>query len=68
MMVAPALKRRAILDELVANGVRITAQRRALLEVIQESQGHLDAVSLLHLARQREPASIARRYIARSSS
>ncbi|HLH38648.1 MAG TPA: Fur family transcriptional regulator [Bryobacteraceae bacterium] len=36
-------------------GVRLTAQRRALIEVIQEAKEHLDAASLLALARQREP-------------
>ncbi len=33
----------------------MTAQRRALLEIMQETKGHLDAASLLHLAREREP-------------
>lgn len=47
--------RRALLDELVLKGVRLTAQRRALIEVMQESSEHLDAGSLLELARKREP-------------
>ena len=34
----------------------MTAQRRALVEVIQEANAHLDAASLLKLARQREPS------------
>jgi len=51
----PALERRALLDELVSKGVRLTAQRRALIEVIQEARDHLDAGSLLERARQREP-------------
>src|ERR1700677_5160082 len=54
-MSSPQLERRELLDELVSKGVRMTAQRRALLEVIQESKDHLDAASLLTLARQREP-------------
>jgi Fur family transcriptional regulator, ferric uptake regulator len=49
------LERRILLDEVVAKGVRLTTQRRALIEVIQEAQGHLDAGSLLKLARKREP-------------
>ena len=49
------LQRRALLEELVSKGVRLTAQRRALIEVIQEASEHLDAASLLELARQREP-------------
>src|ERR1700678_874732 len=51
----PAFERRALLDELVAKGVRLTAQRRALIEVIQGARTHLDAGSLLDLARKREP-------------
>ena len=47
--------RRALLEELVSKGVRLTPQRRALIEVIQEASEHLDAASLLELARQREP-------------
>ena len=51
----PSLERRALLEELVSKGVRLTAQRRAVIEVIQEASEHLDAASLLELARQREP-------------
>src|SRR5450755_4410334 len=53
--VTPSLERRSLLDELVSKGVRLTAQRRALVEVIQEAKTHLDADSLLELARKREP-------------
>jgi Fur family transcriptional regulator, ferric uptake regulator len=53
--VSPSLERRALLDDLVSKGIRLTAQRRALIEVIQESREHLDAASLLALARKREP-------------
>jgi Fur family ferric uptake transcriptional regulator len=53
--VSPQLERRALLDELVSKGIRLTAQRRAVVEVIQEASAHLDAGSLLELARQREP-------------
>lgn len=48
-------ERRVLLDELTAKGIRLTAQRRAVIEVIQEAGGHLDAASLLQLARRREP-------------
>ena len=44
-----------MLDELASKGVRLTAQRRAVIEVIQEARDHLDAGSLLELARKREP-------------
>ena len=43
------------MDELASKGVRMTPQRRALIEVIQGAEQHLDAVSLLERARQREP-------------
>src|SRR6185295_13827294 len=48
-------ERRSLLDELTSRGVRITAQRRVLAEVIQAASEHLDAESLLRLARQRDP-------------
>jgi Fur family ferric uptake transcriptional regulator len=49
----PRLERRSLLEELVSRGVRVTAQRRALIEVIQEASEHLDAGTLLELARRR---------------
>lgn len=49
------LERRDLLGELAAKGVRLTAQRRALVKTIQEANRHLDADSLLELARKREP-------------
>lgn len=51
----PRLERRGLLEELAAKGVRLTAQRRALIEVIQEATQHLDADALLQLARQKTP-------------
>ena len=50
----PVLERRWLLDELVSKGVRITAQRRAIVEVIQEAKEHLDA-RLCSNWPQREP-------------
>jgi Fur family ferric uptake transcriptional regulator len=47
------LERRDLLGELAAEGIRLTAQRRALVETIQEANRHLDADSLLELARKR---------------
>lgn len=52
---SPSFERRELLDELVSKGIRLTAQRRALIEIIQEAREHLDAGSLLELARKREP-------------
>jgi Fur family ferric uptake transcriptional regulator len=53
--VSPQFERRALLDELALKGIRMTAQRRAVIEVIQAAKEHLDAGSLLDLARQRAP-------------
>lgn len=47
--------RRSLLNELTAKGVRLTAQRRAVIDVIQTSRDHLDAAALLERAREREP-------------
>jgi Fur family ferric uptake transcriptional regulator len=55
MSVTLAQERRTLLDELASKGVRLTAQRRALIETIQGAREHLDAGSLLELARKREP-------------
>lgn len=52
---SPQVERRALFAELGSRGIRLTAQRRALVEVIQEAKEHLDAGSLLELARRREP-------------
>jgi Fe2+ or Zn2+ uptake regulation protein len=49
------LERRQLLNEVESRGIRLTAQRRALIEAIQESTTHLDAASLLNMARQRDP-------------
>ena len=49
------LQRCQLLSEVEAKGIRLTAQRRALIEIIQEATTHLDAASLLKLARNRDP-------------
>ncbi len=43
------------MKQLVARGVRMTAQRRLLVQIIQDSPRHLDAAALLRLAKQRDP-------------
>jgi Fur family transcriptional regulator, ferric uptake regulator len=53
-MNARSPERRSLLQELAANGVRITAQRKALIEVIQEAEGHLDAATLLQRVKKRD--------------
>lgn len=51
----PALERRALREELDLKGIRMTAQRRAVVEVIQEGKEHLDADALLERARRKQP-------------
>jgi Fur family transcriptional regulator, ferric uptake regulator len=48
-------ERRSLLEELAAKGVRLTAQRRAVVESIQDAGEHLDASALLTQARIRQP-------------
>ncbi|MCL6545346.1 MAG: transcriptional repressor [Bryobacteraceae bacterium] len=45
--------RRPLIDELSRRGVRITAQRRAVLETMEQAHGHLDAAELLARASKR---------------
>src|ERR1700728_3246028 len=49
------LKRCELLNEVEARGVRLTSQRRALIETIQQADAHLDAATLLQRARERDP-------------
>ena len=51
----PALERLSLTEELAGKGIRMTAQRRAVIEVIQEAKEHLDAEALLERARERHP-------------
>jgi Fur family transcriptional regulator, ferric uptake regulator len=46
--------RPSLVEEFSAKGLRLTAQRRAVLEIMQASGEHLDAASLLTLARERD--------------
>ncbi len=50
-----SISRPSLLDELKAGGVRMTAQRRILVSIIQNASRHLDAASLLRLAQQQDP-------------
>lgn len=43
------------MEELIERGVRITAQRRLLVGIIQDSPKHLDAATLLKAAGQKDP-------------
>jgi Fur family transcriptional regulator, ferric uptake regulator len=49
------ITRSSLLQELVARGVRITAQRRLLIGIMQDASRHLDAAALLRIARQQDP-------------
>src|SRR5580658_5919930 len=42
------------MKELSARGVRMTSQRRVLIQIIQDSPRHLDAARLLELARKHD--------------
>jgi Fur family transcriptional regulator, ferric uptake regulator len=46
------IKRPSLMEELHARGVRMTAQRRLLVSIIQDSPRHLDAATLLKIAKQ----------------
>lgn len=49
------LERRSLIEDLVAKGVRLTVQRRAVVEVIQAADEHLDADALLERGRKLVP-------------
>jgi len=50
-----AISRPSLMEELVERGVRITRQRRLLVGIIQDSPRHLDAFTLLKIAKQEDP-------------
>jgi Fur family ferric uptake transcriptional regulator len=50
-----AITRPSLMKELIARGVRMTAQRRLLVGIIQNSPRHLDAAALLDIARKQDP-------------
>jgi Fur family ferric uptake transcriptional regulator len=49
-----AITRPSLMRELSSRGVRITAQRRLLVSIIQDSPRHLDAARLLTLAKKKD--------------
>ena len=49
------ITRPALMKELLERGVRMTAQRRLLVGIIQDSCKHLDAATLLRVAKQKDP-------------
>lgn len=48
------LERCSLLQELARRGVRLTGQRNVLVDIIQSSERHLDAATLLDRARQQD--------------
>ena len=50
-----AITRPSLMKELAARRVRMTAQRRLLVSIIQDSPRHLDAATLLQIARKKDP-------------
>jgi len=50
-----AITRPSLMKELAAQGVRMTAQRRLLVSIIQNSRRHLDAATLLEYAKKQDP-------------
>jgi Fur family ferric uptake transcriptional regulator len=53
-MIKESRERRGLVDQFIAKGLRLTSQRKVLLEVMQSAEEHLDAASLLRLARERD--------------
>lgn len=60
-----AITRPSLLEALVARGVRMTAQRRLLVSIMQNSSRHLDVAGLLEIAKQHD-ASIDRATVYRT--
>jgi Fur family ferric uptake transcriptional regulator len=49
------VSRRRLEQDLISRGVRMTHQRRLLVQIIQEADGHLDAVGLWLRAKEKDP-------------
>jgi Fur family ferric uptake transcriptional regulator len=49
------ISRPSLAKELTSRGVRMTAQRRLVVSIIQDSPRHLDAAKLLEIAKLRDP-------------
>jgi Fur family ferric uptake transcriptional regulator len=47
--------RRSLAQELISRGVRMTRQRRLLIQLIQSARRHLDAVALWERAQSQDP-------------
>ena len=49
------IRRDSLVKQVALSGVRLTRQRRALIETLQGAGKHLDAAALLELARKKDP-------------
>jgi len=47
--------RNPLLKQVASSGVRVTRQRRVLIEALQGAEEHVDAAALLELARKQDP-------------
>ena len=56
MLVESRVFRRPLEQELVARGVRMTHQRRLLVQIIQSAERHMDAGQLWQAARAQDPS------------
>jgi Fur family ferric uptake transcriptional regulator len=54
-----------LIDTFLSKGIRLTPQRRAILEVIESAEGHLDASTLIRQAQERD-ANISRATVYRT--
>ncbi len=55
LAVRSGLQTISIEQELVSRGLRMTHQRRLLIQIIQSAESHLDAVALWERARGQDP-------------
>jgi len=55
MLVESRVSRRPLEQELVSRGVRMTHQRRLLVQIIQGADRHMDALDLWKRAREKDP-------------
>lgn len=55
MLIESRTLRRPLEQELVSRGVRMTRQRRLLVQIIQGAESHLDATTLWQRARAQDP-------------
>ena len=56
MLVESRVFRRPLEQELISRGVRMTHQRRLLVQIIQRAESHLDVMALWQRARVQDPS------------